>query len=213
MRIFAIAILFSITAAAQVAAPARNSAPPPATTTMAAMGGTMGATLPQLQQTIENLRVDLAKLRVDKWKTDSAVKQQAASNVQSLDRNMTGAMPAMISAVQTNPNSVAAAFRLYRNLNALYDVLANVTETAGAFGGKEEYAALAQDTGNLDQVRRTLADVVENMAAQRDAAFVTLQQRAAQAQQAPAQPKKIIVDDNAPVKKKSTKKKKVSTPK
>jgi hypothetical protein len=175
----------------------------------------VATTLPQLQRTVENARVDLARVRVDKWKTDSAVKQQAVTNIESLQRNLTGALPTLVAAAQQNPSSLNASFKLYRNLNALYDVMSNVTESAGAFGAKDEYAALAQDLNNLDSARRSLADAMESMTAQRDADFARMQaaRQAAQAA-AVAPPKKIVIDDNEPVKKTTTKKKKaVATPK
>ena len=96
-------------------------------------------------------------------------------------------------------------------MNVLFDVLAPVAESAGAYGDKDEYAALAQETRNLNQVRRTLADAVENMSAQRDAEFAALQRRATEEASAP--PTKIIIDDNAPAPKKSTVRKKKTTPK
>jgi hypothetical protein len=173
-------------------------------------------TLPQLQRTVENARVDLARLRVDKWKADSPVKQQAATNIESLQRNLTGALPTLVAAAQQNPSSLNASFKLYRNLNALYDVMSNVTESAGAFGAKEEYAALAQDLNNLDSARRALADAMEAMTAQRDADLARMQQAARQATQAAAAapPKKIVIDDNELAKKPTAKKKKaVATPK
>ena len=170
------------------------------------------STLPRLQSTIENARVDLARLRVDKWKADSSVKQQTAANVESLQRNMTGALPTLVTAAQQNPSSLNASFKLYRNVNVLYDVMTNVTESAGAFGAKEEYAALARDLNGLDEARRTLADAMDSLTAQRDADFARIQQTARQVQQQTATPpKKILIDDNAPEKKPAPKKKKSTT--
>jgi hypothetical protein len=171
-------------------------------------------TLPQLQRAVENARVDLARLRVDKWKADAAVKQQAGTNIESLQRNLSGALPTLVAAAQQNPSSLNASFKLYRNLNALYDVMSNVTESAGAFGAKDEYAALVQDLNNLDAARRSLADAMESMTAQRDADFARIQaaRQAAQAA-AVAPPKKIVIDDNEPAKKTTAKKKKPATPK
>ena len=201
MRTFPLlfALIASLAASAQTAAPANN----------------VSAAIPQLQQTIENARVDLARLRVDKWKTDSSVKQQVAGNVESLQRNMTNALPALITAAQQNPSSLNASFKLYRNLNALYDVMSNVVESAGAFGGKDEYATLARDLNSLDNARRSLGDGMDAMTAQRDADYARIQQAARQAaaQANAAPPKKIVIDDNAPEKKpakKTTTKKKTT---
>lgn len=222
MRKLAIPMLvLAMTAAAQVSSPPPRtnvSAPPaPAAPTrmQPATAPDVTASLPQLNQLTESARVDLARLRIDKWKTDANDKRQTQANSESLQRNMTAALPAVVEQVRANPSSVAAAFKLYRNLNALYDVMSTVTEAAGAFGSREEYQALATDTTNLDNLRRSLADKVEAMAASRDTEIAQLQARARQAAAAAAAapPKKVVVDDTEPVKKstkKSTTKKKTT---
>ena len=116
-----------------------------------------------------------------------------------------------MNAAQQSPSSLNASFRLYRNVNVLYDVMGTVTENAGAFGGKDEYAALAQDLNNLDMARRSLADAMEAMTAQRDADWTRIQQAAQRAQQQAASappPKKVVIDDNEQEKKPAPKKKK-----
>ena len=206
-----LAIAVSLAAAAQSSPPPRSTnrtpvAAPP-TNLQPATAPDATASLAQLNQVIENARVDLARLRVDKWKTDAASKRQAEADAESVQRNLTAALPVIVQQVRANPGSVGANFKLYRNLNALYDVMSSLTESAGAFGSKEEYQALANDTSNLDTLRRSLADRVETMAISRDNEVAQLQARARQASAAAAAapPKKIVVDDNEPVKK-STKK-------
>lgn len=195
-------ILFSSLTLAQApqAAPANNILQP----------------LAQLDQTARQTVMDLGRVRVDKWKTDKPVKEQAQGNVDSLQKNLTAALPALMQQVQANPASVGAAVKLYRNLNVVYDVLSNVAESTGAFGSKEDYQALAGDVGNLDTIRRQVADQLEVMASSQDAAYARLENQA-RAQQAAAAvaanpPKKVIVDDTQPAskaaKKKSTPKKK-----
>jgi hypothetical protein len=160
------------------------------------------ASLAQLNQVTEDARVDLARLRLDKWKADSKLKRQAQTDADSLQRNITAALPTIVQQVRANPGSVGASFQLYRNLNALYDVMANLTESAGAFGSKDEYEALANDTSKLDNIRRLLADQVQAMASARDREIAQLQLRARQAAMAAATPpKKIVVDDTEPAKK------------
>ncbi|MGB9104428.1 MAG: hypothetical protein WCC59_06710 [Terriglobales bacterium] len=208
-----LAIAISLGAAAQVSSPPprstnRTPVAAPPTNPQPATAPDAIASLGQLNQVTENTRVDLARLRVDKWKADAASKRQAEANAESVQRNLAAALPAIMQQVRANPGSVGATFKLYRNLNALYDVMSSLTESAGAFGSKEEYQALASDTSNLDTLRRSLADRVETMATFRDNEVAQLQARARQAAAAApaAPPKKIVVDDNEPVKK-STKKK------
>ena len=213
-----LAIAICLGAAAQSSAPAQRSpgrAPAAAASTSLQPASAPDATasLGRLNQIVENTRLDLARLRVDKWKADGASKRQAEANAESVQRNLTAALPAMVQQVHANPGSVGATFKLYRNLNALYDVMSSLTELAGAFGSKEEYQALTNDTSNLDNLRRSLADRVETMATYRDNEVVQLQARVRQAAAtaAAAPPKKIVVDDNEavkkPTKKPATKKK------
>ena len=44
--------------------------------------------LSQLEQASQAAQVDLAKLRVDKWKIDSGSKRQTQGNVESVQRNL-----------------------------------------------------------------------------------------------------------------------------
>src|SRR2546423_45334 len=83
-------------------------------------------------------------------KADSADKQQAQANADSVERNLTAALPGMISAVRTAPQDMAANFKLYRNMNALYDVMKTLTEASAAFGQKQDYQTLAQYADAVD---------------------------------------------------------------
>src|SRR5437899_10752157 len=85
--------------------------------------------LAKIDQTAQAAALDIAKLRIEKWKTDSKDKQQAQSNADSLQRNMTAALPTLTAGVRSAPQDFAANFKLYRNLNALYDVLKSLTES------------------------------------------------------------------------------------
>jgi hypothetical protein len=213
--------LLAGTAEAQVSSPASNasSAPEPDRRTATALAQPapmpdFGSTLPQLQQVVDNTRVDLARLRIEKWKADSSYKKQAESDAESLQRNLTQALPTLVGEVRANPGSLAAVFKLYRNVNALYDVMASLTESAGAFGPKEEYQSLSSDTANLDTMRRTFADKLELMAAAKDREITRLQAQArSAATSGTATPaKKIIVDDTEPAKPAAKKKKPAAKP-
>jgi hypothetical protein len=170
-------------------------------------------TLAKVDQSAQAAALDIAKLRIDKWKADSSEKRQAQSNAESLQRNMTAALPTLTTSVRTAPQDVAANFKLYRNLSALNDVLRALTESAGAFGPKQDFETLAQYTQSFDDYRRTLGDYVENLATSKEAELNRLrsQVRAAQSNPAPP-PKKVIVDDDQPAPKKKPKKKQPATP-
>ncbi len=171
--------------------------------------------LDRLQAAATQSTADLSHMRIDKWKADPGSKQQAQANSESIQRNLTSALPGLISDVRSAPQDLNAEFKLYRNLNVLYDVFASVTESTGAFGVKSDYDALAQQLGVIDSVRHNLANALESLTASTQAEVNQLrtQNRALQqAAVAAPPPKKVVVDDNEPVKKTTHKKKPATSP-
>jgi hypothetical protein len=215
MRQWILSILISLFSVAVVAQtmPAQPVAQTSQPATQAQTGSTLDPLLNQAQQLAQNTSADLAKLRISKWKADPNSKQEAESNTNSLARNLNYALPELLNKARNAPLSLGPTFTLYRNVNALYDVLSNVAQSAGAFGPREQYDPIANDVAQWDQVRRNLSDHLEQLAANTDAELTRLRTQAAiaaRAQQAP--PKKVVVDDNAPAPatKSTTKKKKPS---
>jgi hypothetical protein len=146
----------------------------------------LNSTLSALEQSTRQTALDLARLRIDKWKTDSGTREQAQSNAQSLMSNMTNALPGMLTAARNAPTSLTANLKLYRDLNVLYEVLSPLADSAGAVGSKEEYQELAADTQLLEASRRSLADYMESLAAFQDAELARLHGRSAPSTQAGA---------------------------
>ncbi len=112
--------------------------------------------LSQLEQASQAAQVDLAKLRVDKWKIDSGSKRQTQGNVESVQRNLQSALPEMIAELKASPESLTSTFKLYRNLDALYDVFGSVAESTGAFGSKDEFQSLENDLSAIREVAARL---------------------------------------------------------
>src|SRR5882672_3041152 len=160
--------------------------------------------LSQLEQQSQATQLDLAKLRVDRWKTDSNSKRQAQSNIESVTRNLHDAMPGIMGELRAAPESLVSTFKLYRNLDALYDVLGSVVESTGAFGSKDEFQVLANDLRAIEGSRRSIADRIETLAGTKEVELTKLRGQIRTAQQASVSsgsPKKVIVDDNEPPKK------------
>lgn len=168
----------------------------------------------QLESTATSTASDLSRLRINKWKAPGVAKKQDEENRQSILRNLESALPGMISAVRSNPDDIAASFTLYRNLDALYDVLGSVAQDAGAFGPREDYQPLANDLNSVEQLRRQLAERIATLASSKETelAHLRTEVQAARAAAAAAPPKKVVVDDNAPEKKPARKKRVVHHP-
>lgn len=164
--------------------------------------------LDQLRQTSQNLQSDLSRTRIDRWKTDSSTKRQAQANAESIQRNLQSALPEIVTQLNNSPEDVAASFKLYRNLDALYDVLGSVAESAGAFGSKDEFQTLSNDLNSLESIRRSLGERLQNLAAAKESELARLRTQVRAMQAAPpGPPKKVVVDDTEPPKKPIKKKK------
>jgi len=170
--------------------------------------------LAQLEATAKNTQADLTKLRIEKWKTDNASKKQVLSNVDSIQRNLQGALPEIVGQLRAAAEDVPATFKLYRNLDALYDVLGNVVEGAGAFGSKDDLQSLSNDLNSFESTRKQLAERIATLSTAKEAEIVRLRAdlKTAQAAIPATPPKKIVVDDTAPPKKPVAKKKPAAKP-
>jgi chromosome segregation ATPase len=168
--------------------------------------------LEQLEASSKATQGDLMKLRIERWKTDGSSKKQALGNVESIQRNLQSALPEIIAQVRNAPEDLPATFKLYRNLDALYDVMASVAESAGAFGPKDDFQSLSNDLNSFESTRKQLADRLTNLAASKEQEIVHLRAdlKTAQAAIPATPPKKTVVDDNEPPKKPAVKKKPVA---
>ena len=165
--------------------------------------------LSQLETASKSTQADLAKLRIDHWKTDGGSKKRSLSDVDSVQRNLQSALPEMIGQLRNSPEDLPATFKLYRNLDALYDVMSSVVESTGAFGSKDDLQTLSNDLSSFEGTRKQLAERMQTLASAKEQEIVRLRADLKTAQAAiPAAPaKKTVVDDNEPAKKPAVKKK------
>ena len=219
------ATAFGQTGAAPAATSADHAAPQYSVQgTVAAAGSPQGAPvsyasvtqvnglLGQLETASKATQADLAKLRVERWKTDGASKKQALGNVDAIQRNLQNALPEIIGQVRNAPDDMPATFKLYRNLDALYDVLGSVVEAVGAFGSKDDFQVLSSDLTSFEGTRKQIAERLENLSTSKEQEIVRLRAdlKTAQAAIPVEPPKKTVVDDNEPPKKPVVKKKPVA---
>ncbi|HXM20061.1 MAG TPA: hypothetical protein VN948_02195 [Terriglobales bacterium] len=203
-RYWVLPLLLLATATAQVTPSPASSAPP----VPYASVSQLNLMLSQLEQVAQATQLDLAKLRIEKWKTDANTKRGTQADIESLQRNLQMALPEIIGQLRASPENIAATFKLYRNLDALYDVFGPVVESAGAFGSKDEYQSMQNDFSALERSRRSLAERMETLASAKEGELTHLRTQVRDLQTAaPAPPpKKVIVDDTEPPKKPPKKK-------
>jgi hypothetical protein len=203
------AVLLPGVVLAQDVATAPSGQPPVAYASVTELNGI----LTQLQKTSQSMQADLGQTRIEKWKTGASTKQETLANVQSLQRNLQSALPEIITQLNNSPEDLGTSFKLYRNLDALYDVFGSVVESAGAFGSKEEFQSLSNDMTGLENARRAFGERVQKLAASKEDELTRLRAQIKTLSAAPPPPpKKIVVDDTEPPKKPAPKKK-VAKPK
>src|SRR5208283_5058271 len=202
----------AITFAQDAAGAKSGTQPPVAYASVSELNGMLA----QLQQTAQSMQSDLGKVRIEKWKTDATTKQQTLTNVESIQRNLQSALPEIIAQLNNAPENLGASFKLYRNLDALYDVFGSVVESAGAFGSKDEFQSLNNDMTGLERARHAFGERVQKLAASKEDELTHLRAQVKTLSAAPPPPpKKIIVDDTEPAKPvtKPAKKKPTTKPK
>ncbi len=203
---------FAPTAAgAQEAASAPSGAQPPVAY---ASVGELNGILTGLQKTAQDIQSDLEKTRIEKWKTDGATRRQMQANVESVQRNLQSALSEILAQLNRSPEDLGTSFKLYRNLDALYDVFGSVVEAAGAFGSKDEFQDLGDDMNGLERARRALGERMQKLAAGKEDELTHLREQVKALTAAPPPsppPTKIVVDDTEPAK--QPVKKKVAKPK
>ena len=204
------AVLAPATVAAQQGASAASGTPPPVAY---ASVSELNGMLAQLQQTAQSMQSDLGKMRIEKWKTGASTKQQTLANVESIQRNLQSALPEIIAQLNNAPEDLGVSFKLYRNLDALYDVFGSVVESAGAFGSKDEFQSLGNDMTGLESARHAFGERMQKLSANKEDELTHLRAQVKTLSAAPPPPpKKIIVDDTEPPPKPAVKKK-VTKPK
>jgi hypothetical protein len=180
----------------------------------------LNAIVLQVQQATSSASVNIGKLRIEKWKTDSGQKQQLQQIADSLQKNIANAMPGLINDVSGSKGSALTSFKLYHNLNVLYEFLSGLADAAGSLGKREEYEPLATDAAAIDTARQNLSTYIEQTVGKLEIANRQLAGAiSSQGHQSPGTVvpgRKVVVIDEAdpapPKKRAKSTKKKASTP-
>ncbi len=129
-----------------------------------------------LQPSLDQLRQSLSGLRLDKWKAPGPVRQETNGNIGSITRDLDGTLPGLLMTADAAPSTVSKNLPVFRNVDALYDVLLRIVETADLAAPDPETQTLHAALTSLDSARRTLGDAIE-------AAAVDSEQQLGQARQ------------------------------
>lgn len=198
--------------AAQASAPDSQPAAHPASS--AALPSAM------LNSVLSDVQNTASSLNISHWKAPGRVKQSTQEDVESIQRDIGNTLPGLISQADSAPAAVSPSFAVYRNLEALYDVLLRVSETADLAAPDNEASAVASSLQRLESARSQMADAILNNSQHNEAQIVALEKAVrAAARPAPAEREHESVVDDGPaktppkhVRKKTTTKKKAPSP-
>lgn len=194
MRLPSITLLFAVAACLSVApaaahaqaapqSPAEAAAVPPSTLVQAALSGVQNTT---------------SGLNIRRWRTSRDARKVAQQNVDSIQSDLGAQLPQLLTQADHTPNSVPRSFALYRNIDALYDVLLRVSRTADTAAPANEANAIAASLEQLEQARKALGDQILRVSEENQTRLEALQraaaQSAAEAAAAPPMHESIVTD-------------------
>ena len=156
-----------------------------------------------LSSALDHLRQSLSAVRLEKWKAPGAVRQETNSNMGSIARDLDGTLPGLLATADAAPGVVSKNLPVFRNVDALYDVLLRIVETAELAAPEADTNTLHGALAALDDARRTLGDAMESSAAAQEQQLGSLREKLrAQADAAP--PSTTVVEDGSKPAAKST---------
>jgi hypothetical protein len=177
---------FSVSVAAQTGAPGTASGAPSAAAPPSAL------VRPALSQVAQALN----SVNTRRWKAPQPVRDEADQNISSIQRDLNGTLAGLLQQADGAPGSVPAAFAVYRNVDALYDTLLRVVETAELAAPESEESQLESALKSLEGARASLGDTILGGAQSEQAELVRLRtviQAAAVQQRTPV--KTVVVND------------------
>jgi len=162
-----------------------------------------------LQPALADAQSAISALNISRWKAPGEVKGEAQQNAASIQRDLSDTLPGLLTRADAEPNAVPPAFAVYRNLDALYDVMLRVYGTASIAAPQNEADSLLSALRRLESARAQLGDAILSSSQADEAQMVKLQAalKTATAAPPPSAPEKTSVIDDGPTPASSSKKK------
>jgi hypothetical protein len=149
-----------------------------------------------LRPALANVQIAIGNINIGHWKASGAIRSAVQQDVVSMQRDLITTLPGLMSQAEAGgPAVLSPSFAVFRNLDALYDVLLRLTETAALAGPESDAGSLEDARAGLEDGRAKLgAWLLQSIGAQ-DAQITRLQAPASHPAAAPQAPSKIVVDD------------------
>ncbi len=181
---FGSVLLLLAAVAAPSTAPAQTAAPSP---------------LSPLRAAIAQVSQAVSAVQTRRWKAPPSVRSAVDGDVEAIQRDLNGTLAGLLQQADAAPASVPAQFAVYRNVDALYDTLLRVVETAELAAPEDEISALESALQGLENARSSLGDTILSGARSQQTQLYQLRSAinaAAAAQRSPV--KTTVIDDYSP---------------
>jgi hypothetical protein len=149
-----------------------------------------------LRQALADVQKTTADLNISRWRTSRGARIAAQQDVDSIQHDLSQTLPSLLAPADASPESIPRSFAVYRNVDALYDVLLRVSEVADFAAPDDEAQAITSSLQQLHASRDRLGDAILRVSQQHEAQIREFEAalRAAKAEQ-PTPRKEIIIDD------------------
>lgn len=165
---------------------ALTAAAQPSNTATGATPASTGHTGATLQPAVRLVKEALSTVNIDKWKASSAIKSEADGNLNSVQRDIDQTLPGLVMAADAVPDSPSKALPVFRNVDALYDVMLRLDAAGRLAAPKDQVGALDDALSSIASARRTLGDQLQASADAQEQRMMRLQQAASRPAPAPA---------------------------
>jgi hypothetical protein len=127
-----------------------------------------------LQSALDALEQAVGAVKVEKWKGGS-VRAEAGTNISSILRDLQSTLPPMLKEADAAPGTISKVLPVSRNVDALYDVLLRVVDSASVAAPTEQMAQLQDAMTGLNKARHALDDRIEEITTAREKQIGDLQ--------------------------------------
>jgi hypothetical protein len=156
--------------------------------------------LSSLRPALDNVKSTVGGLSVSRWKVPGPVRANVEGDIASIQHDLNDTLPGLMASAGTGSSSVLPQFAVFRNLDALYDVLLRVAETANFANASADAASLEAARASLEDGRARLGTWLMQALGAQDAELVRLKTPPPAPAVAPPPAKTVIDDGPAPPK-------------
>jgi len=117
-----------------------------------------------LKPALDRVQQTMGALRLDKWKRGD-IRDGAGTNIATIQRDLQDKLPQLLQDADAAPGTISNVLPLYRNIDALYDVVLRVVEPSRVSAPADQIVQLQQALTTLGDARRALDGHLQESAA------------------------------------------------